>query len=104
MTDLSMENLLRQKEDSNNNLITTTQTTLNTPMIGKQQANKTADLDDFIRMVGEIVSKTMKKNNVIFCPDEGARIKTDQSKKIEHPYIYFKIIDATPKGELKPRQ
>lgn len=67
------------------------------------RAEKSATLDDFIDMVGMLVSKRMKKMGVHFIPDEGARIELEPDKSLEHPYITFDVISRTPLTELKPR-
>ena len=56
------------------------------PAIKPLKARGNASLDDFIEMVSEMVSKSLKKDNVVFLPDEGAVIK-DPQKKLEQPTI-----------------
>lgn len=68
------------------------------------KANKSATLQDFIKMVSKIVGIALKKQNVEFVPDEGKRIIIDPNEEITHPYITYKVISRTPKGELKPRE
>lgn len=69
----------------------------------KTKANKGATLYDLIEMISMLVTKSMKKDNVTFYPDEGGRPINDISVAIEHPMIYYKIISREPKDELKPR-
>lgn len=66
------------------------------------KAEKGATLPDFINMVAEIVSKTLKKHNAIFIPDEGGIIK-DPHATLEHPTILYKVVERKPVFELKPR-
>lgn len=68
------------------------------------QARKSASLTDFINMVAMLVSKGMKKQKVIFSPDEGDRPKVDQAVQINEPHIYYDVISRVPKKELKPRE
>lgn len=66
-------------------------------------ADRNASIDDFIVMLSTIVSKVMKKQKVEFKPDEGIRLSADQAEELNHPYIMFRILDAQPKMEIKPR-
>lgn len=68
------------------------------------RAKKSANLDDLIEMIAKLVSKTMKETNTQFIPDEGGRILADTTKTLNNPYIFYKVIERTPKGELKPRE
>lgn len=67
------------------------------------KSEKNATLDDLISMIAMICSKSLKKYDAVFNPDEGAIID-DQKEKLEHPYILYKVIERKPKLELKPRQ
>lgn len=71
--------------------------------IKKQQADKSCDLDDLFAMINKIVVKALKKDNVEFNPDEGARFVVDQQVPVNHPIIQFDVIKLEPKLELKPR-
>lgn len=71
--------------------------------IDKQQADKNCDLDDLFAMINKLVVKALKKDNVEFNPDEGARFVVDQQVPINHPIIQFDVISYEPKLELKPR-
>lgn len=71
--------------------------------MNKQTADKNASLHDLILMVGKLVKKTMKEQNVIFEEDEGSRPIIDTSAIIEEPHIYYQVISRTPE-ELKQRQ
>lgn len=68
------------------------------------QAKKSASLSDFIDMVAMITSKAMKKQHVVFEPDEGARPRMDQEVPLTEPHIYYDVISRVPKKELKPRE
>lgn len=71
--------------------------------IDKQQADKNCDLDDLFAMINKIVVKALKKDNVEFNPDEGARFVVDQQVPVNHPIIQFDVISYEPKLEKKPR-
>lgn len=71
--------------------------------IDKQQADKNCELDDLFAMINKLVVKALKKDNVEFNPDEGARFVVDQQVPINHPIIQFDVISYEPKLELKPR-
>jgi len=71
--------------------------------IDKQQADKNCDLDDLFAMINKLVVKALKKDNVEFNTDEGARFVVDQQVPINHPIIQFDVISYEPKLELKPR-
>lgn len=71
--------------------------------IDKQQADKNCDLDGLFAMINKLVVKALKKDNVEFNPDEGARFVVDQQVPINHPIIQFDVISYEPKLELKPR-
>lgn len=71
--------------------------------IDKQQADKNCDLDDLFAMINKLVVKALKKDNIEFNPDEGARFVVDQQVPINHPIIQFDVISYEPKLELKPR-
>lgn len=73
------------------------------------KANKNATLDDFIEMVGKVVTvydgnAEGKNYNIDFQFDEGIRIKTDPEMPINNPYITYKVIERVPDKELKPRE
>ncbi len=70
---------------------------------GFLKATKSASLDDFIDMVCKLVTKSMKKLQVEFVPDEGARLELEPESSLDHPYILFDVISRTPLTELKPR-
>lgn len=62
-----------------------------------------ATLEDFMEMISKLVTRSMKKEKVQFNPDEGARLALDTAEKLEHPYIFYELIERVPKTELKPR-
>lgn len=103
MNPSDMEWLLQIKQDNGNNIMPIGYVPAKVNQ-EPQKANKSASLQDFIDMVAMIVSKTMKKRNVVFKPDEGARIVVDPSKILESPYIFYEVIERKPKLELKPRE
>lgn len=70
--------------------------------VGRLRSHKGASLDDLADMLDKLVSKSMRKLKVEFSPDEGARPFVDSATKVDHPYIYFSVIDSAPKKELKP--
>lgn len=69
----------------------------------RAQADKSADLRDFIEMVAKVVSLAMKDLEVEFVPDEGRRIKIDPDAELDHPYIFYKVESREVKDEKKPR-
>ena len=96
--------LLQNKQDNGNNLMPLSYNTNANQDIEAQKAQKSASLSDFMEMISMLVSKTMKKKGVVFKPDEGARLQVDQVNKVDNPYIFYEVIDRTPKKELKPRE
>lgn len=96
----TFEQLLKERFKSNTKVVNRIETEKNPP---PTKADKSADLEDFMEMVGKVVSKALKKKKVEFQPDEGARLSDDMLKKLDHPVITFSIINMVPKGELKPR-
>ena len=94
-----LETLLKAKEASNYNIVET----IKEQKVPRLVADKSASLDDMMVMISELVSKTMKKQKVEFKPDEGVRLSVDQAEKLEHPYIFYKILNCDPLKELKPR-
>jgi len=99
-----MERLLQSKMDNGNNILPINYVSADSKAIEPTKSLKSASLHDFVEMVAKIVSKTMKKEKVIFMPDEGTRLTVDPSKPIENPYIFFEVIERKPKKELKPRE
>lgn len=94
------ERLLRLKNASFKNAVNSLE---KEPEPVRTRADANASVDDFIVMLARIVSKVMKKQKVEFKPDEGARLKVDQSEDIDHPYITFRIIECDKTQEIKPR-
>lgn len=70
---------------------------------GIQTADKNCSLFDFIKMIENVVTKTMKDLNVEFVPDENKTVALSPDIEINHPMITYKIISRKPKGERKPR-
>lgn len=98
-----LSTLLQKRQDASNALLPLSYKTDVSKLPEAQKAQKSASLEDFMEMISMIVSKTMKKDGVVFSPDEGARPKVDMASKIEHPYIFYEVIKRIPKGERKPR-
>lgn len=67
------------------------------------KAAQNASLEDFISMLAEVCSKTMKPWQAELNPNEGAVLK-DDDKTLDHPVILYEIVNRIPKLELKPRQ
>lgn len=68
------------------------------------KADKGASLDDFLAMVKKIVTKTMKKDGVVFIPDDATKDLFDPQKDLEHPFIFYTLISRAPRSnELKPK-
>ena len=91
MDTFMLEHLLKEKRDINNPLKDYSITHLQNiacSSVSDQQADKSADLDDFVRMVEKIITKSGegKKLGIEFVPDEGSRKYADQSFEIKHPY------------------
>ena len=103
-----LERLLQQSQDNQMGLMTEAQAEELKERRRKEppplKANKSASLQDFIKMVAKIVGIALKNRNVEFVPDEGKRIIVDPNEEITHPYITYKVISRTPKDELKPRE
>lgn len=72
--------------------------------IPRQQSLKGATLPDFIEMLSAIITKATRERNVIFEPDEGVRIRVDQTIPVDSPHIYYTVISRRPCLELKPRE
>lgn len=102
MDDLQL--LLQASSDNQGGVIEDPQSLPVKPITPPFKANKSANLQDFIKMVGKIVSMALRKQKVEFVPDEGKRVVFDPSEKVDHPYITYRVISRTPKGELKPRE
>lgn len=94
-----LEAFLQKKASVNNNIATSI--TRDNP--DRLVADRSASIDDFIIMLSKLVSKALKKSEIEFLPDEGIRLQADQVERLEHPYIFFKIIRCQPQKELKPR-
>lgn len=97
----TLEQLLSERDNANNYHIA--DKIAKPPTVAKQKADEEADLDKLMIMINKLVTKTMKKDKVEFCPDEGARPIADPAKKIDHPYIFYDIVSSIPATELKPR-
>lgn len=72
--------------------------------VKKQQSVKGATLYDLIGMISEIVTKASKERNIIFEPDEGVRVRNDQTYSIDESHIFYSVISRKPCLELKPRE
>ena len=98
----NFEDLLKRKSDAENHLLPIDYESRK-PYAPPTTAQKAATLEEFMEMIGKLVSKTMKKAKVEFSPDEGARPVFDTSKSIDHPYIFYEVLVREPKTERKPR-
>ena len=96
----TLEELLKERDKNRDKIVDRIVTDKYIP---PTKAEKSADLEDFIEMVGKVVTKALKKKKVEFKPDEGVRLERDVLEKLDHPVITYKVINATPQGELKPR-
>lgn len=100
-----LQYLLSQEEEAINNIKTKSEIQSNerktTPPL---KAKKSANLYDFIEMVGKIVSRSMVEDKVEFVFDEGKRLQNDPNEEVDHPYITYKVISRKPIKELKPRE
>lgn len=67
------------------------------------KASKSASMFDFIRMIDEIITKTMSDLEVEFIPDEGKTVYLSNDQRLDHPIITYKIKERKAKTELKPR-
>lgn len=98
------ESLLRQQEENKNHNVTNDLPSSIEKMPKKRlQADNAVDIDGAILLISKIVTKALKKYNVEFVPDEGQRIIYDHNIKIDHPYIFYQILENRPTKELKPR-
>ena len=95
-----LEYLLKLKEQDENKIVTHTNLLKEAKPL---QADKSATLEDLIEMISMLVNKTMKKQNVVFVPDEGARIRIDQKESLDKSYIFYEVISREPILEKKPR-
>lgn len=93
------EYLLKQRDNNINGNIK--DFIVETENINPLQANKQASLEDFIEMLSTISSKALK--DVIFIPDEGARLLKDQKETMNTSYILYEVLERQPMTELKPR-
>lgn len=66
-------------------------------------AEGNASIFDLIKMINKLVKITMKDLKTEFVPDEDKIPITTPDIQLDVPYITYKIIERTPKGELKPR-
>ena len=98
----NFEELLKRKSDAENHILPVNYDTRK-PFAPPTTAQKASTLEEFMEMIGKLVSKTMKKKKVEFSPDEGARPIFDSSKPIDHPYIFYEVLIREPKTERKPR-
>lgn len=95
-----LEYLLEQQREKSKILV---KTKYQDEQKGIQTADKNASMYDFITMVSKLVSLTMKDLNVEFVSEEGKKLKLEPEELMDAPFISFKLINRTPKDELKPR-
>jgi hypothetical protein len=69
-----------------------------------QTAQKNANLFDFVKMISMLVTTSLDDLKAEFVPDEGREILLDPNKKIDHPYITYKVVERIPKKEIKARE
>ncbi|WP_025115887.1 hypothetical protein [Lysinibacillus fusiformis] len=101
----NLEYLLAQEDDVINNIVEKSMILSHEQkVIPPLKANKSANLYDFIQMIGKVVSKAMNEDQVEFVFDEGKRLSNDPNKKIDHPYITYKVLSRKTLMELKPRE
>lgn len=98
----SLEELLQHQEDAGNHVLPTSYESKTQP-IKPTTAVKGATLYSFTEMISKLVAKTMRRNKVVFSPDEGARPSIDMNVKIDNPYIFYEVQSREPKTERKPR-
>ena len=98
------EQMLRKEEDKKQSF-STQEVWEDSRPLERVQAEKSADLRDFITMVGKIVSvsNALRELEVEFMPDEGRRLIISPDEPIDHPYILYKVKEREPKDEIKPR-
>lgn len=97
----SFETLLAEKSEAmDNRVVDRVQNKVMDPLT----ADKSASLDDFIEMVGRIVSQVLREECVEFELDEGKRLATDPNFELNNPYITYNIIERKASMELKPRE
>lgn len=100
-----LENLLMQESEAISNIVEKSTIQAHEGKVAPPlKASKSATLYDFIQMIGKVVSRSMREDNVEFVFDEGKRLPSDPNKEIDHPYITYKIISRKPDKELKPRE
>lgn len=99
------ENLLKQHEEN----ILQTQYNANGNMINgvhdcqRLTANNGATLRDFIKMIDKVVTLTLSDEKVSFIPDEGKTDFISNDKKLDNPFINYRVMQRIPKKERKPR-
>lgn len=103
----SMESLLRQREEDNklSNPSVVEKLDVVERAVSTYQADTGADLEKLMDMIGKVVTKSKmgKKDKVKFVPDEGNRVFADPGFKVDHPFIFFEVIESCPDKEIKPR-
>lgn len=93
------EMLINQKESYKNPVVQK----VSNKKSPKQQAEKTANLKDFIEMVDLMIKRTMKEHNITLFPNDRSQKIKDQSEQIENPFITHKVVSRAPKDGFKPR-
>lgn len=69
-----------------------------------QKADKGCSLGDFFTMVKKVVVRGLKKYNINFIPDDGARVLNSLSEKNNRPIIYYTLQSRVPRDtDRKPR-
>lgn len=102
---LELENLLKQHEENTSNTQYNPYGNMLNGVHDSQRlrANRSASLKDFIKMIDKVTTLTFKEENVMFIPDEAKIDFISNDKKLDNPFINYKVIQRIPKKERKPR-
>jgi hypothetical protein len=102
--DEQLADFLSVKSISKNNStsVITSNSVIRTSKNSKADGN--AGLEDLIEMIAELVARSskMKQLNVKFEADEGAKITSDPSYILNHPFIMYSLLYRRPYKNLKP--
>lgn len=104
MTDINEDFVLQQIKQKKNSLLVAQNRSAMRPRkrVDRLRSDRNISFDEFISILVELVEKAFREDGTKMSPDEGAIIN-DREKEINHPYIFFKIVDGVPENELKPR-
>lgn len=112
--DLDLEDLLYQREDKRKKIDLPARKDIDVKDIKEPEiehpedkfiltAENNASIFDLIKMIDKIVKIGMKDLQVQFIPDEDKTPIHAPEIKLDSPYITYKILERSPKGEFKPR-